>query len=161
MSFKRTSIISGRNLSFELISFPMLHRVKQVVILRYRSNGCKRWLEQYPTERKDHDREPDLPTARRMRTPPDQRQCQRSHTTNCDDDKRFSEIPFESVFSTGWAGGRIEKFAAVSALYCRVLNLLSTVRALLHSYFFCLNPADEVDVHIQQVLEHAACTRQA
>src|SRR5208337_855791 len=67
-----------------------------------------------------------------MRTPPDQRQRQRSHTAHRDDDKGFSEIPFESILSMGSEGGPIEELAAMFTLYCRFLNLFSTIRALLH-----------------------------
>jgi hypothetical protein len=123
------------NLSFDPSRSPVLYRVQQLVILRYRSNGCQRCLEQYPTERKDRDGKPGLPGARCIRTPPDERQRQRTHTTDCDDNNRFSEIPGERVFSQGRAGGRIKKLAAVFTLYCRILNLFGTIRTFFHNSF--------------------------
>ena len=109
-----------------------LQSVKQFVIHGQVSDGVQGCLVQEPTENKSCDGEPDLPIARRIRSQPDKRQCQGSHTQECEDDKTFSVIPLGARLSGEQACGWVEKLAAVLALYCVVLNLFGTERALFH-----------------------------
>ena len=108
--------------------------VKQLVILIDCMNGCHRGFEQYPTEDKDHDGESDLPCQRRLWTPPDQGQRQRTYRADCDDDKGFPEIPSDLFLCKAWRNGGLQKFTAVFALYRVVLNIIRTEGTLFHSH---------------------------
>jgi len=97
-------------------------------------NGFHRGLEQDPTENKDSYCESDLPCPRRLWTPPNQGQRQRPHTTDCDDNKGFSEIPLNLFLCKAWVVGGIQKLTAVFTLYRVVLNFFSAEGTLFHYY---------------------------
>jgi hypothetical protein len=67
----------------------------ELVVLLESMNGFHRGLKQDPRENKDSYCESDLPCPRSLWMPPNQRQGQRPHKTDCDDNKRFSEIPLK------------------------------------------------------------------
>lgn len=133
-----------KKFSFDLFHSHSLHCVKQPVIFRYLSERFDSYLEQYPTEHKDHDGESNLPASLRIGTPPDKRQRQRPHTEERNDNKGFSEIPFDCVFFTIRLKGLVKKLAAVFTLYRSVLNLFSAVGALLHEPSSWQNSSDEL-----------------
>jgi len=112
----------------------MLHRVQQLIILLEDLDGFHRRPVQEPAEREDHDGKTDLPCARRIRTQPDQRQRQRSHAQDRDDDEGPSEIPLESSLFPGRARGTIEELAAVLALDRLVLDLFGAIGTLFHDH---------------------------
>jgi hypothetical protein len=89
-------------------------------------------LEQDPTENKDSYCESDLPCPRRLRTPPNQGQRQGPHTTDCDDNKGFSEIPLNLFLHKTWVVGGIQKLTAVFTLHSVVLNFFSAEGTLFH-----------------------------
>ena len=129
------SVLIIELLTYRHLSLSSLHRIQHLVILRYRSNGCHGCVIGQPAQRKDHDRESDLPFARRIGTPPDQRQSQRSHAKERDNDVGLPEIPGDRFLSMGRTCGRIEELAAVLALYRRILDLFGTIRAFFHKHF--------------------------
>ncbi len=96
-------------------------------------------MVQDPTENKDSYCESDLPCPRRLRTQPNQGQRQRSHNTDCDDNKGFSEIPLNLFLCKAWVVGRIHKLTAVFTLYRFVLNFFSAEGTLFHYYLFWQN----------------------
>ena len=110
----------------------MLHRVQQLAILLEDLDGFHRRPVQEPAEREDHDGESDLPCARRIRTQPDQRQRQRPHAQDRDDDGGSSEMPFESGLFPGRVQGTIEELAAVLALDRLVLDIFGAKGTLFH-----------------------------
>lgn len=69
-------------------------------------NGFHRGLEQEPAENKDSYGESNLPCPRRLWPPPNQGQRQRPHRADCDDNKRFSEIPWNLFFCKAWGWWR-------------------------------------------------------
>jgi hypothetical protein len=93
-------------------------------------------LEQDPTENKYSYCEPDLPCPRRLGTPPNQGQCQRPNTANCDYNKRFSEIPLNLFLCKAWAVGGIQELTAVFTLYRVVLNFFSAEGTPFHYHEF-------------------------
>ena len=103
-----------------------------LVILLDSSDGFQRGLEQNPTEDKYPYRESNLPCPRRLRTPPNQGQRQGPHTTDCDDNKGFSEIPFNLFLCKALGVGTVDKLTAVFTLYRVVLNFFSAERTLFH-----------------------------
>jgi hypothetical protein len=86
-------------------------------------------LEQDPTENKDSYCESDFPCPRRLWTPPNQGQRQGPHTTDCDDNNGFSEIPLNFFLCKAWVVGSSQKLTAVFTLYSVVLDFFCAVRA--------------------------------
>jgi hypothetical protein len=111
----------------------------QIVILLESTDRFHRGLKQDPTENKDSYRESDLPCPRRLWTQPDQGQRQGAHTTDCDDNKGFLEIPGDLLLCKARVVGGIDKLAAVFALYRVVLNFFSAEGTLFHYHLFQWN----------------------
>lgn len=111
----------------------ILQSFYQLVVFLESFNGFQSCLEQEPAKYKDSYCESDLPSPLRLRAPPNQRQRQGAHTTDCNDNKGFAEIPWNLLLRKGWPVGRIQKLAAVFTLYRLVLNLFSAEWTLLHS----------------------------
>jgi hypothetical protein len=103
-----------------------------IVILLERTDGFHRGLKQDPNENKDSYCESDLPCQRRLRTQPDKGQRRRPHTTDCEDNKEFSEIPLNLLFCKAWVDGGIHELTAVFTLYRVVLNLFRADGTLFH-----------------------------
>ncbi len=114
-------------------------RLKQLVILLESTDGFHRGLEKDPTENKDSYCESDLPCLRRLWTPPDQGQRQRPHATDCEDNKRFPEVPLNFFFCKARVVGGLHKLTAVFTLYRGVLNFFSAKGTLFHYHLFWLH----------------------
>jgi hypothetical protein len=107
---------------------------QQLVILLESTNGLHCGLEQDPTEKKYSYCESDLPCRTRLWAPPNQGQCQRPHTEECNDDKGFPEIPLNLFLCKPWGLGGVQEFTAVFTLDCFVLNFFSAEGALFHHH---------------------------
>ena len=110
------------------------HSPKDLVVLLESMKGYHGGTEQNPGKNEDSYRESDLPSQPRLWAPPDQRQRQRPHAKECNDNKGFSKIPGNLFLCRVCVVSVRQELPAISALYSRILNFFGAKGAPFHCH---------------------------